>query len=97
MKIYTDESTSVDVTVSEGNKWYTYLLPKDKELYKISGDTVKKVTVKADINYHGASFYYDYEPLIPRSTVEASFKGSNTSKVTNMESICLINVVVLRH
>ena len=87
VKIYTDSSTSVDVTVSEGNKWYSYVLPKDKELYKIEGDSVKKVTVKTDINYHGAPFYYGTKPLIPRSTVEASFKGSNTSKVTNMESM----------
>ena len=35
VKIYTDSSTSVDVTVSEGNKWYSYLLPKDNGLYKI--------------------------------------------------------------
>ena len=76
LKIYTDSSTFVDVTVSEGNKWYSYLLPKDKGLYKISGDTVKKVVVKADIN-GGLT-------IIPNSTVEASFKGSNTSNVTDM-------------
>ena len=88
VKIYTDSSTSVDVTVSEGNKWYTYLLPKDKGLYTIEsgvyddedykwyGGIVKKAVVKADIN-GGIT-------IIPSSTVEASFKGSNTSKVTDM-------------
>ena len=87
VKIYTGSSTSVDIEVSEGNKWYTYVLPKNKELYKIEGDSVKKVVVKTDINYHGAPFYYGTKPLIPSSTVEASFKGSNTSKVTNIESM----------
>ena len=77
VKIYTDESTSVDVTVSEGNKWYSYLLPKDKGLFKIEGDSVKKVVVKADIKTTNNT-------IIPYSTLEASFKGSNTSKVTVM-------------
>ena len=77
MKIYTDGDTSVDVQISEGNKWYSYLLPKDKGLYNIEGDSVKKVTVKADIDTHGNT-------IIPRTTIEASFKGSNTSKLTNM-------------
>ena len=76
VSIYTDSSTSIDVTVSEGNKWYSYVLPKDKGLYKIYGDSVKKVVVKADIN-GGLT-------IIPPSTVEASFKGSDTSKVTHM-------------
>ena len=77
VKIYTDNSTSIDVTVSEGNKWYSYLLPKDKGLYKIEGDSVKKVNVKADINTYG-------NIIIPTSTVEASFKGSDTSKAYNI-------------
>ena len=77
VKIYTDETTSVDITVSEGNKWYSYVLPKDKGLYKIEGVSVKKVAVKADFNISG-------DTIIPHSTVEASFKGSNTSNVTNM-------------
>ena len=77
VKIYTDKTTSVDVQVNEGNKWYAYVLPKDKGLFKISGNTVKKVIVKADINTNN-------ETIIPYSTVEASFKGSNTSNVTNM-------------
>ena len=76
VKIYTDSSTSVDVTVSEGNKWYTYVLPKDKGLYKIVGDSVKNVVAKADVN--------GGRTIIPPSTVEASFKGSDTSNVTNM-------------
>ena len=77
VKIYTDETTSVDITVSEGNKWYSYVLPKDKGLYKIEGVSVKKVAVKADFNISG-------DTIIPQSTIEASFKGSNTSKVTDM-------------
>ena len=83
VSIYTDSSTSVDVQVSEGNKWYTYLLPKDNGLYKIEGDSVKKVNVKADISFEGKSSY-PYAIIIPSSTIEASFKGSNTSNVTNM-------------
>lgn len=77
VKIYTDSSNYVDVQVSEGNKWYSYLLPKDKGLFSIEGDSVKKVVVKADIITNGNT-------IIPTSTVEASFKGSNTSRVTNM-------------
>ena len=76
VKIYTDESTSIPIQVSECNKWYTYVLPKDKGLYKIEGDSVKKVVVKADIN-GGIDF-------IPKTTIEASFKGSDTSKATFM-------------
>ena len=67
VKIYTDSSTSIDVSVSDGNKWYSYLLPKDKGLYKIEGDSVKNVVVKANITTSG-------ETIIPYSTVEASFK-----------------------
>ena len=77
VKIYTDATNHVDIEVSKGNKWYSYVLPKDKGLYKIEGDSVKKVVVKADINTNSNT-------IIPTSTVEASFKGSNTSKVTNM-------------
>ena len=91
VKIYTDRSTSVDVTVSEGNKWYTYILPQNKGLSKIESGTydtdtkewsngiVKKVVVKANINHS-----YDESNIIPYSTIEAFFKGSNTSNVTNM-------------
>ena len=80
VKIYTDATNHIDVTVSEGNKWYSYLLPKDKGLYKIGGNSVKKVVVKADIDDNS-------QGIIPNSVVEASFKGSNTSKVTNMNSM----------
>ena len=80
VKIYTDAANHLDVTVSKGSKWYSYLLPKNKGLYKIGGNSVKKVVVKADINN-----YSQY--IIPNSVVEASFKGSNTSNVTNMESM----------
>ena len=76
VKIYTDSNTSTSVTVSEGNKWYSYLLPKDKGLCKIEGGSVKKVVAKADVN--------GGRTIIPPSTVEASFKGSDTSNVTNM-------------
>ena len=41
VSILTD-SSSIPIQVSEGNKWYTYLLPKNKGLYKIKGDSVKK-------------------------------------------------------
>ena len=80
VKIYTDATNYIDVTVSEGNKWYSYLLPKNKGLYKIGGNSVKKVVVKADIDDNS-------QGIIPNSVVEASFKGSNTSKVTNMNSM----------
>ena len=81
VSIYTDKTNHVDVTVSEGSKWYSYVLPKDKGLYKIEGSSVKKVVVKADINTNRET------TIIPRSTVEASFKGSDTSKVTDMSGM----------
>ena len=84
VKIYTDKTNHVDVQVSEGNKWYSYLLPKDKGLYRISGNTVTKVTVKANISYNVDSIIYYFYGMIPSSTVEASFKDSDTSNVTNM-------------
>ena len=80
VSIYTDATNHIDVTVSEGNKWYSYLLPKDKGFHKIRGNSVKKVVVKADIDNYS-------QDIIPNSVVEASFKGSNTSKVTNMNSM----------
>ena len=80
VKIYTDTTTSIPIQVSKGNKWYSYVLPKNKGLYKIEGGSVKKVVVKANITTSG-------ETIIHSSTVEASFKGSNTSKVTNMTSM----------
>ena len=80
VNIYTDKTNHVDVQVSEGNKWYTYLLPKDNGLFRIIGGTVKKVVVKVNITINETA-------IIPSSTVEASFKGSNTSKVTNMRGM----------
>ena len=85
VSIYTDSNTSIPIQISECNKWYSYVLPKDKGLLKIEGssiegDSVKKVVVKANISTK-------YTNIIPFSTVEASFKGSDTSKVTNMDSM----------
>ena len=73
--IATDLITFENVQVSEGNKWYSYLLPKGKVLCAING-TVNKVVVKADIKTTNNT-------IIPSSTVEASFKGSNTSNLTS--------------
>ena len=73
--IATDLITFENVQVSEGNKWYSYLLPKGKVLCAING-TVNKVVVKADIKTINNT-------IIPSSTVEASFKGSNTSNLTS--------------
>ena len=87
VKIYTDSSTSIPIQVSEGNKWYTYLLPKGKGLCKIEGDSVKKVVVKSNISYKPnfrPPFYHD--TIIPISTVEASFKGSKLN-ITSIEGI----------
>ena len=85
VSIYTDSSTSIPIQISEGNKWYSYVLPKDKGLFKIEGssiegDSVKKVVVKANIST-------EYTNIIPFSTVEASFKGSDTSKLNNIISM----------
>ena len=81
VKIYTDSSTYVDVQVSEGKKWYTYVLPKVKGLCKIEGDSVKNVVIKANMaNYNVGNM----GGLFPSSIIEASFKGSNTSNVTYM-------------
>ena len=85
VKIYTDIRNYVDVQVSEGNKWYTYVLPKNKGLFKIEGDSVKKVVVKADMSYK--TNINSPIVIIPSSTVEASFKGSNTNNVTSMNNM----------
>ena len=87
VKIYTDLNTSVDIEVREGNKWYTYVLPKDKGLCMIEGDSVKKVVVKANISYEPnyiTPFFYG--KIIPSSTVEASFKGSKLN-ITDIKGI----------
>ena len=87
VSIYTNLNTSVDITVSKGNKWYSYVLPKDNGLYRIEGGSVKKVVVKADISYKPnfrPPFYYG--SIIPTSTVEASFKGSKLN-ITDIKGI----------
>lgn len=83
IKIYTGLNAFDNVQVSEGNKWYTYILPKDKGLCMIEGDSVKNVVVKANISYEPRyQPPFTYGKFIPSSTVEVSFKGSNTSNVT---------------
>ena len=78
-----DNSTE-EVQVSEENKWYTYVLPKDKGLLRIiSSDSVKKIVVKANIGYYDI----DGDGMFLTSIVETSFKGSDTSKVTDMSSM----------
>ena len=87
VKIYTDLNTSVDIEVREGNKWYTYVLPKDKGLCMIEGDSVKKVVVKANISYEPKYITpFTYGKIIPSSTVEASFKGSKLN-ITDIKGI----------
>ena len=77
-------STEEEVQVSEENKWYTYVLPKDKGLLSIiSSDSVKKIVVKANIGYYNM----DSDGILLTSAVEASFKGSDTSKVNDMSSM----------
>ena len=86
VKIYTDQTTFYEVQVSGGNKWYTYVLPKDKGLYMIKGDAVKKAVVKADISFFSNSVFPNPNLIIiPNSTVEASFKGS--SKLINVNGM----------
>ena len=99
VSIYTDATNHIDVTVNEGNKWYSYVLPKDKGLYKIesgiyneeegewSNGIVTKAVVKANINYSYDENNDRYNGIVPWEITEASFKGSNTSNVTNMNSM----------
>ena len=83
VSIYTDSTNHLDVSVSEGNKWYTYVLPKDKGLCRMKGDSVKKAVIKTNISYsHDGDI-----AIITSSTAEASFKGSNTTNVTDMSSM----------
>ena len=77
VKIYTENGVFNEVQVSESNKWYSYVLQKDEKLFKISGNTVTKVKVKANINTI-------YTTIIPETTIEASFKNSNTSNTTSI-------------
>ena len=95
VSIYTDKTTSIPIQVSKGNKWYSYVLPKDKGLCAITGhqgwddnDIITKVIVKANISYNPPMGDFTFfTSFITESVVEASFKGSNTSKVTNMNSM----------
>ena len=92
MDIYMGNTNREYFTVSEGNKWYSYAIPKDKGLNYIVCFQVKKIVVRADINYNET---YDSPNMNAgftlQETTEASFKGSNTSNVTsinNMFSYC---------
>ena len=77
-------NSTEEVQVSEENKWYTYVLPKDKGLLRIiSSDSVKKIVVKANIGYYNM----DSDGILLTSAAEASFKGSDTSKVNDMRSM----------
>ena len=91
--IYTDVNNHVDITIDKDNKWYSYVLPKDKGLFEINGnnsdvfsdDIITKVIVKANIsNYYHHTSLDILSSMIPQTTIEASFKGSNTSNVTCM-------------
>ena len=97
VSIYTDSSTSIPIQVSKGNKWYSYAIPKNKGLCAITGkeqlwgdDIITKVIAKANINYYQPTGLFNpFTSFITESVVEASFKGSNTSKVTNMNDMFL--------
>ena len=95
VSIYTDSNTSIPIQVSKDNKCYSYVLPKDKGLCAITrkeqlwdDDIITKVIVKANISYHPSTGDFTlFTSIITESVVEASFKGSNTSKVTDMSSM----------
>ena len=91
--IYTDVNNHVDITIDKGNKWYSYVLPKDNGLFEINGnnsdvfsdDIITKVIVKANIsNYYHHTSWDILSSMIPQTTIEASFKDSNTSNVNCM-------------
>ena len=90
VSIYTDNTHHEDVTVSEGNKWYSYVLPKDKGLYRIQGSSISDVVVKANISYsyNEENFNQGY-CIIPLITINGivSFKDCNTSNVTEMNGM----------
>ena len=108
VKIYTNNEVFNEVQVSKGNKWYSYVLPKDKGLCKIESGTydsvndewsngiVTKAVVKANINYNYDENNDKYNGIVPWEITEASFKGSNTSNVTSMVNMLEV-VVVLIH
>ena len=97
VSIYTDSSTSIPIQVSKGNKWYSYAIPKNKGLHSIKSGVlnpdagwtngiVKKVEIRADINYisnidEGINELIN---IIPTSTIEVSFNGIDTSKLIDM-------------
>ena len=85
--IYTDLTNFDEVIVSEGNKWYTYVLPKDKGLHHIVCYLVKKIVVRADINYNETYDSPDMNVGFYISATEASFKGSNTSNMTSTNNM----------
>ena len=95
VSIYTDSNTSIPIQVSKDNKCYSYVLPKDKGLCAITrkeqlwdDDIITKVIVKANISYHPSTGDFTlFTSIITESVVEASFKGSNTSKVTDMNGM----------
>ena len=99
IKIYTDLHSFDNVQVSEGNKWYSYLFPKDKSLCKIESGLydcdneewfdgiVTKAIVKSNISYNYDENNDTYNGIVPWETTEVSFKGSNTSNVTSMRSM----------
>ena len=70
------------------------MLPKNKGLCAINGhqgwdddDIITKVIVKANISYDKSGLFTFFTSIITESVVEASFKGSNTSNVTNMSDM----------
>ena len=97
VSIYTDKTTSIPIQVSKGNKWYSYAIPKNKGLHSIKSGVfnpgagwtngiVKKVEIRADINYitnvdDGIEELFN---IIPTSTIEVSFNGIDTSKLIDM-------------
>ena len=97
VSIYTDKTTSIPIQVSKGNKWYSYAIPKNKGLHSIKSGVlnpdagwtngiVKKVEIRADINYisnidEGINELIN---IIPTSTIEVSFNGIDTSKLIDM-------------
>ena len=89
VKIYTDLTTFDEVQVSE-NKWYTYILPKDKGLYRIEGSSILSIVVKANISYYYDNGSYEqghtFIPLI-QINGEVSFKDCNTSNITSMKGM----------
>ena len=89
VKIYTDLTTFDEVQVSE-NKWYTYILPKDKGLYRIEGSSILNIVVKANISYYYDNGSYEQgHTFIPQIRIEGevSFKDCDTSNITSMKGM----------